>query len=104
MAVPEGLPEARAARAEADALAASFDRDVKRALILWVVRWIIGFLLIWFITAVSGGLSWLWWVGIVAAIASLVATMALKRRMSRKLDRLNDAFDDLEKALTDDDA
>ena len=100
MEVPAGLPEARAARAEADALSASFDRDVKRALILWIVRWVIGFLLIWFITAVSGGLGWLWWVGIVAAIGSLVATMALKRRMSRKLDRLNDAFDDLEQALT----
>lgn len=103
MSVPQGLPEARAARAEADALAVSFDRDVKRALILWVVRWIIGFLLIWFITGVSGGLRWLWWVGIIAAIGSLVATMALKRRMSRKLDRLNGAFDDLERTLTEDD-
>lgn len=103
MEVPAGLPEARVARAEADALAVSFDRDVKRALILWVIRWVIGFLLIWFITGVSGGLSWLWWVGVIGAIGSLVATMALKRRMSRKLDRLNEAFDDLERTLRRDD-
>lgn len=97
-----GLAEARATRAEADALAERFDQDVRRALILWVIRWIVGFALIWFVTAVSGGLGWLWWVGIIAAIASLVATLAIKRTMSRRFDSLNESFDELERALRDD--
>jgi len=98
----KGLIEARAARAEADKLAARFDEDVRRAFILWVVRWILGFALIWFITGVSGGLNWLWGLGVVVAIASLVLTMALKRRMSRRLDSLSEAFDVLEGTLKDD--
>lgn len=99
-----GLSQARATRAEADKLAERFDQDVRRALILWLIRWIVGFLLIWFVTAVSGGLGWLWWVGIIAAVASLIATLAIKRTMSRRFDSLNESFDELERVLRDDDA
>ena len=99
MEVPAGLPEARAARAEADALSASFDRDVKRALILWIVRWVIGFLLIWFITGVSGGLGWLWWVGIGFAMLIPVTAMASQWFVSRKLRQAESALAELEEAI-----
>lgn len=95
------LREARAARAEADLLAEKFGQDLRRALILWAVRWVATFLLIWFVTAASGGFRWLWWLGLAAAVASLVLTLAIKRRMSRRLERLDDRFDALERALAE---
>ena len=91
------------ARADVDAIGANVSALVTRAVIMWAIRWTIGFALIWAITAWTGRFGWLWTAGIVVAGLSLAITVAFQIFFARKLrethaqlDRMNQALDDYE--------
>jgi len=71
------------------------DTSLKKRLIMWAIRWIIGFVIIWLITAYYPQASWLWLVGIVTASAFLVFVLAgswmLKRRFEMAETRISRA-------------
>lgn len=51
--------------------------SVKRRLLLWAVRWTLGFAAIGLITRLRPGLAWLWWAGGLLALISLAITLGL---------------------------
>lgn len=75
---------------------------VRRQLIFWVVRWIIGFALIGVVFYLTPGSGWLWWVA--AALAALTLAYILgvavltRRRHERKQARVT-AADEFAKAI-----
>ncbi len=67
---------------------------LKQRLILWVVRWTVGFALIWWAVSQWPQLDWLWWFGGIVAAASLTLIVLsgwlLQRRISKGTERIHD--------------
>ena len=70
-----------------------------RRLVLWLIRWTIGFALIALVAALYPEVSWLWWVGIGFAMLTPVMAMASQWFPSRKLRQVGSALAELEKAI-----
>lgn len=87
MLTPEGQ--------EIDAAAATLMKSIKRRLVLWAIRWVIGFGLIALAVRFWPNLGWLWWVGAAVASLSLVVMVAMhffvQRRMAEVKARLEAA-------------
>ena len=69
--------------AELNELAASFDGSIRRRLILWVVRWTLGFVAIAVAVQWRPRLAWLWWAGAIVAFISLL-TLILVHVVARR--------------------
>ena len=69
---------------ELPAMQRSFAGLIKRSLILWAIRWTLGFLIIWAVTAWSGRFEWLWTAGLIVAAISLVTTLGAHFFMQRR--------------------
>lgn len=70
--------------------------------LLWAIRWVIGFGLIWLLVAYYPEYSWLWWVGGVVAALSLAVTAFAYFVLNRKLRQLTEKM--LEAGQMEDDA
>lgn len=75
---------------EIDGLRSQTRSFVKQRLILWTVRWAIGFGLIWLSVSIWPQLSWLWWVGVSVALASLAILLGSKWLIARRFDQTTD--------------
>ncbi len=84
---------------ELKSLESSFDVSIKRKLLLWVVRWIIGFAIIAVVTSYFPGVSWLWYVGIAIAIISLIAIFAAKSILSRRFRIARSTIESLQREI-----
>ena len=74
---------------------------LRRRLLLWALRWLIGFSGIFLVTHFYPGLAWLWWAGAGLALLSLCWLFAAQRLLARKFARAEAAGDELEAALHD---
>ncbi len=82
-----------------DVVKRNFSRNIQETFLKWAIRWMIGFGLIWAVTAATGRFSWLWSLGIIVALASLAfnvgANFLLRQRLRQARDtrdKLGDAF------------
>jgi hypothetical protein len=60
---------------------------LKQRLVMWAVRWCIGFTIIWVVVSSWPNLDWLWWVGATVALASLAFLLLSRWLIFRRLDR-----------------
>jgi hypothetical protein len=60
---------------------------LRQRLLMWAVRWCIGFASIWVVVSFWPNLGWLWWVGAAVASASLAFLLLSRWLISRRLDR-----------------
>lgn len=60
--------------------------STRRRLVLWAVRWTLGFTAIGLITHLRPGLDWLWWAGGLLALISLTITLGLYWSARRRID------------------
>jgi hypothetical protein len=72
--------------AELSELAGSLAGSIRRRLILWVVRWVLGFTAIAVAVQWRQSLSWLWWVGAIVAFISLVMLITLHAVSRRRVE------------------
>ncbi len=70
-----------------------------RRVVLWLIRWTIGFAFIGLFAALFPGMSWLWWVGIGFAMLTPVTAMASQWLVSRKLRQVESALAELQEAM-----
>lgn len=80
------------ARAASEEIGLDYERMIARRLLLWVIRWIIGFALIWAVTAWTGRFGWLWLAGFIVAILSLMVTLGAQAFVSRRLGKADHRF------------
>lgn len=76
---------ARESAAELNQLRQETKRFVGKRIVMWAVRWAIGFAVIGAVTYFYEGLDWLWWAGLGLAGTSLVLMFTMHWVMSRKL-------------------
>ena len=86
---------------ELPAMQRGFADLIKRSLILWAIRWTLGFLIIWAVTAWSGRFEWLWTAGLIVAAISLVTTLGAHFFMQRKFASVEQSRQRLEAELAD---
>lgn len=96
--------EAEEFRAEAAIAEVGVEYQTTRALVLWAVRWTIGFAIIWAITAWTGAYSWLWTAGFIVAVLSLVVILAMRILFQNRLRSTHAKTDELNKTLDEFDA
>lgn len=59
---------------------------LRKQLINWTVRWIIGFILVGVVFYLTPNSGWLWWVAVIVAALSLLSILTLAVLTRRKLD------------------
>jgi len=75
------------ARHELEGLRDESTLFVKQRLLMWAIRWIIGFAIISAVVAYQPQWSWLWWVGGGAALVSLVLVLAGDWLIQKRIDK-----------------
>lgn len=80
-----------------DTASTSLAQTVTRRLVLWVIRWVIGFTVIAVAVSFWPALSWLWWGGGAFAALSLAVTLAIHFLMQRKILAVQEKTDDMER-------
>lgn len=88
---------------ELDRIEGDFNTLARRAAIMWAIRWAIGFLMIWAITAWTGKYDWLWTFGYIVAALSLGFTILAQWLISRKVARTREKMAKLQDALDEED-
>lgn len=86
-------------REELQSLRRGWSAFAGRRLVLWLIRWTIGFTLIGLVAALCPEMSWLWWVGIGFAILTPFTAMACQWLVSRKIREAETALADLEETM-----
>ena len=72
---------------------------VKRHLVLWVIRWTIGFSIVAAIYYFNPDWTWLWWWAIGLALALPVISLAATALLNRKIRRAQHAWAGLEERI-----
>lgn len=93
----ESLKVLKEDRRALDEVAATFSHSVKRRLIMWCVRWTIGFGIIALVVRFWPALSWLWWVGAGVAVLSLALTVTMSWVVHRRVGMVRRAVIDVER-------
>lgn len=70
------------------------DKHVRKQVIIWCVRWTLGFALIWWVTAKWPSIAWLWYVGIATALVSLISIFLIARQQKKHFAASGTAEDD----------
>jgi len=73
-------------RSELDEMRKTLAGSVRRRLILWAVRWVLGFAAIAAVVHFYPTHSWLFWAGAVVAALSLIVTLSIHAFAKRRLD------------------
>ena len=87
-----------------DALESMGDKflaQTNRALVMWAIRWSIGFAIIWAVTSWTGQFDWLWTAGIVVAVATLVFTLAMRWVIAHKINNVRERKQQLDDMLAE---
>lgn len=79
------------------------DNTFKRNLVMWFIRWCIGFAIVGIITSRYDGFGWLWYVAIPVALFSLLFNLGVMQLLSRKISRAGDAQEALQSQLVPED-
>jgi hypothetical protein len=86
-----------AERSELDELREALAGSVRRRLILWAVRWLLGFAAIAVVVHFYPALSWLFWAGAAVAALSLVVTLSIHAFANRRLNLGKRRLDEYER-------
>jgi hypothetical protein len=73
-------------RSELDEMREALAGSVRRRLILWAVRWVLGFAAIAIVVHFYPTLTWLFWAGAAVAALSLVVTLSIHAFAKKRLD------------------
>jgi small-conductance mechanosensitive channel len=84
-------------RSELDEMRDALAGSVKRRLVLWAVRWALGFLAIAVAVYFYPTLTWLFWAGAGVAVASLAVTLSIYAFARRRLELAKRRLDDYER-------
>ena len=84
-------------RSELDEMREALAGSVKRRLVLWAVRWALGFSAIAVAVYFYPRLTWLFWAGAGVAIAFLAVTLSIYAFARRRLDLAKRRLDDYER-------
>lgn len=76
-------------------------RETRKRLLLWAIRWAIGFGLIAIAVYFNPDWSWLWWVGAAVAALSLALIVVSSLFLKRKLARTTQKMSELEERIQD---
>ena len=79
--------------ARLESLRSTIVGSARQRLILWAVRWALGFCAIGVIAYFWPGLTWLFWVGLAVAATSLVLTLSLRAVALKRIDRASRRLD-----------
>lgn len=88
-------------REELRSLKESSDSFLTRRIVLWVIRWIIGFAIIGIVVYFKPGWSWLWWVGLGFAVITPISALLSKIFLDRKLRQVQSTLAELERSIDD---
>lgn len=80
-----GEGEFESSRDELDLIGGDFSKFTRQRLIMWGIRWIIGFAIIWAVVSFQPNWSWLWWVGGAVALVSLALLLSGQWLVTRKI-------------------
>lgn len=89
--------------AELSHLRKSAEASIKRALIFWTLRWLIGFSVIAIITYYMPSARWLWYLGAGACLVSLIFLVTMRLLFSKQVRKTQDATVTLQKLLVPED-
>jgi Flp pilus assembly protein TadB len=70
----------------------AWKRQLRKQMLMWLIRWTIGFAIIAIIYSYQPGWTWLWWSGIAIATVSLVFNVVLGMMMHRHFRRARQQF------------
>ena len=70
---------------ELAAMSAGLSQSLKRRLVLWTVRWLIGFAIVAAVVHFWPSASWLWWASAAIAALSLVSLVTMHFVVQRRL-------------------
>lgn len=87
--------------AELEAHAAGFAPSLKRGLIMWAIRWLIGFGLIALAVKIWPSITWLWWVGAAVAGVSLLSMLVMQWVLQRKAISIRKQLGELDRIVED---
>lgn len=83
-------------RTKLDEMREAMAGSVKRRLVLWAVRWVLGFAALAVVVHFYPKLTWLLWAGAVVAALSLVLTLSIHAFAKRRLDLGERRLDEIE--------
>ena len=86
-------------RDELEVLQQDMTAFFKRGIVLWAVRWTIGFAIIGVVVSFNPQWRWLWWVGIGFAALTPFMTLVSREILRRQVRRTEKALADLESAM-----
>lgn len=69
-----------------------FQQDMKRRILLWAIRWFIGFSIIAVVVYFKPEWSWLWWVGVGFALVTPLTTLVAQKFVDRKIAETHQAL------------
>lgn len=77
----------------------SSNKFIKKRLILWVIRWVIGFSIIGVVVHYNENLAWLWWVGIGFALITPILSFFTQKYVNKKLMETHEKIQHLDDAI-----
>lgn len=89
----------RVQAAELEALTTEFFPSLKRAIVLWLLRWIIGFGVIAFVVTLWPSFAWLWWAGAAVAGLSLFSMLFMRAVLRRKTATVHQRLGELDRMV-----
>ncbi len=70
---------------ELSAMAAGLTQSLQRRLVMWAVRWLIGFGIVAAVVHFWPSAAWLWWAAAAVAVLSLVTLLLMHFVVQRRL-------------------
>lgn len=95
------IPEGDDFHEELDDIRQEAGRFLGRRMLLWLVRWIIGFGAIAAIVHYQPRLQWLWWVGVGVALVTPLLSWLTRMSIDRQLTQADEKFRELRDTLED---
>ena len=88
--------------AELEALRGETSHFLAKRLVLWAIRWLIGFAIIAAVDYFYDGVGWLWWAGGGLAATTLILMLAVHVIMARKFAQARDKLDEMNRVSEED--
>jgi hypothetical protein len=84
---------------ELDALEESNKGFVKKRMIFWFIRWVIGFSIIGVVVHYKPSLSWLWWGGLAICLVTPLMVISSTLFLKKKSISIKDKVQDIQKEI-----
>ena len=88
-------------QSDLDSLENETNRFMRIRFVFFLIRWTIGFLIVWWITTRWPDLVWLWWPAVIVASLSLFMLLFGQRWIDMRLRQTRAKIDQMEKSVQD---